>query len=98
MGISNSFARDMEISFGVVALVTLSSVLIFMRLKPDAGSEISGARAEPQAAPRLRNRRGSKDAISGGGGDRADHRFKRRTPRTMRVACEIKWSIEKEHR
>ncbi len=43
-------ARDMEISFGVVALVTLSSVLIFMRLKPDAGSEISGARAEPQEA------------------------------------------------
>ena len=33
----------MAASFGVVALVTLSSVLIFARLKPDAGAEVSGA-------------------------------------------------------
>ena len=48
-------ARDMAASFGVVALVTLSSVAIFARLKPDAGAEVSGAkvadraRAEPAA-------------------------------------------------
>ena len=37
-------ARDMTLSFGVVALVTLSSVAIFARLKPDAGAEVSGQR------------------------------------------------------
>ena len=48
-------ARHMAASFGVVALVTLSSVAIFARLKPDAGAEVSGAkvadraRAEPAA-------------------------------------------------
>ena len=36
-------ARDMAASFGVVALVTSASVLIFARLKPDAGAEVSGA-------------------------------------------------------
>ena len=35
-------ARDMTLSFGVVALITLSSVAIFARLKPDAGAEVSG--------------------------------------------------------
>jgi EmrB/QacA subfamily drug resistance transporter len=35
-------SRDMTISFGVVALITLSSVAIFSRLKPDAGAEVSG--------------------------------------------------------
>ena len=35
-------SRDMTISFGVVALITLSSVAIFARLKPDAGAEVSG--------------------------------------------------------
>jgi EmrB/QacA subfamily drug resistance transporter len=43
-------ARDMEWSFFIVALVTLSSVLLFMRLKPDAGAEVSGARTRRQAA------------------------------------------------
>ena len=43
-------ARDMEWSFGIVALVTLSSVLMFMRLKPDAGAEVSGARVEAPVA------------------------------------------------
>jgi len=42
--------RDMTISFGVVALITLSSVIIFARLKPDAGAEVSGASFP--AAPR----------------------------------------------
>jgi EmrB/QacA subfamily drug resistance transporter len=35
-------SRDMTISFGVVALITLSSVAIFARLEPDAGAEVSG--------------------------------------------------------
>jgi len=45
-------ARDMECSFGVVALVTLSSVVLFMRLRPGAGAEVSGAvTEEPAPAP-----------------------------------------------
>ena len=36
-------ARDMSVSFGVVAVVTLSSILIFAKLKPNAGAEVSGA-------------------------------------------------------
>jgi len=36
-------SRDMAYSFGVVALVTLSSVALFARLRPDAGAEVSGA-------------------------------------------------------
>ena len=43
-------ARDLEASFGVVALITLSSVLLFLRLKPNAGSEVSGARVKEQPA------------------------------------------------
>ncbi|MGO9740627.1 MAG: MFS transporter [Roseiarcus sp.] len=43
-------ARDISTSFGVVALVTLGSVLLFMRLKPDAGAEVSGAREAPAPA------------------------------------------------
>jgi EmrB/QacA subfamily drug resistance transporter len=42
-------ARDMKYSFFVVALVTLSSLVFFLRLKPDAGSEVSGARADREA-------------------------------------------------
>jgi EmrB/QacA subfamily drug resistance transporter len=34
--------RDMQMSFFVVACVSLASVLIFARLKPDAGAEVSG--------------------------------------------------------
>jgi EmrB/QacA subfamily drug resistance transporter len=37
-------ARDMTISFGVVALVSLTSVAFFWRLAPDAGAEVSGNR------------------------------------------------------
>jgi hypothetical protein len=38
-------------SFGVVALISLTSVAIFWRLEPDAGAEVSGRRAAmPQAA------------------------------------------------
>jgi EmrB/QacA subfamily drug resistance transporter len=45
-------ARDMAYSFGVVALVTLSSVALFMLLRPNAGAEVSGAVAtEPTPAP-----------------------------------------------
>jgi hypothetical protein len=35
----------MSLTFGVVALITLASVAIFMRLKGDAGSEVSGQRS-----------------------------------------------------
>ncbi|MGA2492132.1 MAG: DHA2 family efflux MFS transporter permease subunit [Roseiarcus sp.] len=36
--------RDMTLSFAVVALVAVSSVAIFARLKPDAGADVSGQR------------------------------------------------------
>lgn len=44
-------ARDMTASFGVVALVTLSSVAIFARLRRDAGAEVSGATVNEGARP-----------------------------------------------
>jgi MFS family permease len=44
LGDSHLVSRDMTLSFGVVALITLSSVAIFARLKPDAGAEVSGQR------------------------------------------------------
>ena len=34
--------RDMQWSFFVVACITLASTLIFLRLRPDAGAEVSG--------------------------------------------------------
>jgi hypothetical protein len=44
--------RDMTLSFGVVALVGVSSVAIFARLRPDAGAEVSGQRQTiEEAAP-----------------------------------------------
>ena len=42
--------RDMQMSFFVVACVSIASVLIFARLAPDAGAEVSG-HAVPAAAP-----------------------------------------------
>jgi len=43
--------RDMQVSFFIVACITLASVLIFARLAPDAGAEVSGhAVAAPAAA------------------------------------------------
>jgi MFS family permease len=45
LGDHDLLARDMSLSFGVVALITLASVAIFMRLKGDAGSEVSGQRS-----------------------------------------------------
>jgi EmrB/QacA subfamily drug resistance transporter len=42
--------RDMQMSFFVVAGVSLCSVLIFARLAPDAGAEVSGHRAAPAGA------------------------------------------------
>ena len=41
----------MTLSFGVVALVALSSVAIFARLKPDAGAEVSGQRRARSRTP-----------------------------------------------
>ena len=42
LGDGTLVARDMAISFGVVALVSLTSVAFFWRLAPDAGAEVSG--------------------------------------------------------
>ncbi len=42
--------RDMQISFFVVAAISLASALIFARLKPDAGAEVSG-HAMPETPP-----------------------------------------------
>jgi EmrB/QacA subfamily drug resistance transporter len=50
LGDAQLAARDMSISFAVVALITLSSVAIFVRLKPDAGAEVSGQREAVQAS------------------------------------------------
>jgi MFS family permease len=44
LGDAQLVSRDMTLSFAVVALITLSSVAIFARLKPDAGAEVSGQR------------------------------------------------------
>jgi EmrB/QacA subfamily drug resistance transporter len=43
--------RDMQISFFIVAAISLASILIFARLGPDAGAEVSGrlAATPPQA-------------------------------------------------
>jgi EmrB/QacA subfamily drug resistance transporter len=41
--------RDMTLSFAVVALVGVSAVAIFARLKPDAGAEVSGQRIDSEA-------------------------------------------------
>ena len=42
--------RDMQLSFFVVAAVSAASVLIFLRLKPDAGAEVSGRAVAAAAA------------------------------------------------
>ena len=41
--------RDMTLSFAVVSLVAASALIIFARLKPDAGAEVSGQRIEAEA-------------------------------------------------
>ena len=52
LGDATLLPRDMTLTFAVVALVTLSSLAIFARLKPDAGAEVSGQRiAIDEAAP-----------------------------------------------
>ncbi len=43
-------ARDMSLSFGVTALIALSSVAIFSLLKPSAGAEVSGQREAADVA------------------------------------------------
>jgi len=50
LGDGQLVSRDMTLSFGVVALITLSSVAIFARLKPDAGAEVSGQRDAAEAS------------------------------------------------
>jgi len=42
LGDEKLISRDMTLSFGVVAAITLASTLVFARLKPDAGAEVSG--------------------------------------------------------
>ena len=49
LGDSRLVARDMAWSFETVALISLTSVYFFWRLKPEAGAEVSGQRiAIPQ--------------------------------------------------
>jgi fucose permease len=43
--------RDMQLSFFVVAAVSMCSLPFFWRLEPDAGAEVSGRRALVAAAP-----------------------------------------------
>ncbi len=50
LGDGQLVSRDMTLSFGVVALITLSSVAIFARLKPGAGAEVSGQRGAADAS------------------------------------------------
>jgi EmrB/QacA subfamily drug resistance transporter len=49
LGDDQLVARDMSLSFGVVALIALSSIAIFARLKPEAGAEVSGRRVDAGA-------------------------------------------------
>ena len=44
---STLVARDFGGAFFVVALISVSSTLVFLRLAPDAGAEVSGRRATP---------------------------------------------------
>ena len=44
--------RDMNLTFVVVAFVSLISVFFYMRLSPDAGAEVSGKQAAPADAAR----------------------------------------------
>jgi len=50
LGDAQLAARDMTLSFGVVALVTFASTAIFVRLKPNAGADVSGQRIDAEAA------------------------------------------------
>jgi MFS family permease len=49
LGDGELVARDMSLSFGVTALIALSSVAIFSLLKPSAGAEVSGQRDAVEA-------------------------------------------------
>ena len=42
LGDSELMARDLSLAFVLVAIVSSSSVLVFARLKPDAGAAVSG--------------------------------------------------------
>jgi len=54
LGDATLVPRDMQLSFFVVAAISLCSILFFVRLKPDAGAEVSGhplaATTPPQTA------------------------------------------------
>jgi hypothetical protein len=50
LGDAQLAARDMTLSFGVVALITLFSTAIFVRLKPNAGADVSGQSIDAEAA------------------------------------------------
>jgi EmrB/QacA subfamily drug resistance transporter len=49
-GDSDLQARDLSLAFVLVAILSSLSVLIFARLKPDAGAAVSGKRAPPTHA------------------------------------------------
>ena len=46
-GDDNLVARDFSPGFFIVALISVASILIFARLSPDAGAELSGRHATP---------------------------------------------------
>jgi hypothetical protein len=49
-GDSELMARDLSLAFVLVAIVSSLSVLVFARLKPDAGAAVSGKLPAPQEA------------------------------------------------
>jgi hypothetical protein len=49
-GDSELRARDLSLAFVLVAIVSSLSVLVFARLKPDAGAAVSGKLRAPQKA------------------------------------------------
>jgi hypothetical protein len=49
-GDSELMARDLSLAFVLVAIVSSLSVLVFARLKPDAGAAVSGKLRAPQEA------------------------------------------------
>ncbi len=50
LGDGHLVSRDMSLSFGVTALIALSSVAIFALLTPGAGAEVSGQRVAAEAS------------------------------------------------
>ena len=50
LGDSALEARDLSLAFVLVAIVSSLSVIVFARLKPDAGAAVSGKRTAPAHA------------------------------------------------